>query len=148
LNFPTWAPTVDRKTTFPGRAASMAVLIAAIPSSVFGKPGSGSKSGGVMRNTPSTPENAFVRLSASAIDAIATSHPFSAHGRPLLASRTTALIGRPAASRVRATTPPTLPVIPVTAYMICLLPLDYQMVQARRAIRKAGERAKEEARAG
>src|SRR4029453_13730970 len=86
--------------------------------------------------------------SASAIDAIATSHPFSAHGRPLLASRTTALIGRPAASRVRATTPPTLPVIPVTAYMICLLPLDYQMVQARRAIRKAAEHAKEEARAG
>jgi hypothetical protein len=32
------------------------------------------------------------------------------------------LTGRPAASRVRATMPPTLPVIPVTAYMICLLP--------------------------
>jgi hypothetical protein len=91
-----------------------------------------------MRNTPSTPENAFVRPSASVIDAIAISQPFSAHGRPLSTLRTTALTGRPAASRVRATMPPTLPVIPVTAYMICLLP----------TIRKVVEHAKEAARAG
>ena len=71
----------------------MAALTAAIASCVFGKPGSGSKSGGVMRNTPSTPENAFVRPAASEIEAIATSQPLSAHGRPLSASRTTALTG-------------------------------------------------------
>jgi hypothetical protein len=99
----------------------MAVLIAAIASCVIGKPGSGSKSGGVMRNTPSVPENAFVRPSASGIDAIATSQPFAAQGLPLPSSRTTALTGRPAASSVRATTPPTLPVIPVMAYTMRVL---------------------------
>jgi hypothetical protein len=36
-------------------------------------------------------------------------------------SRTTARTDRPASSRVRATTPPTRPVIPVTAYMLGLL---------------------------
>src|SRR6185312_12624788 len=84
---------------------------------------SGSKSGGVMRNTPSTPEKAFVRPSASAIDATATSQPISAHGRPLSESRTTPLTGSPAASRVRATMPPTLPVIPVMAYTLSVLSL-------------------------
>ena len=123
LNSATWAPTVDRKTTFAGCAAAMAALTAAIASCVFGKPGSGSKSGGVMRNTPSTPENAFVRPAASEIEATATSQPFSAHGRPLSASRTTALTGSPAASRVRATMPPTLPVIPVMAYTLSVLSL-------------------------
>jgi hypothetical protein len=121
LNSATWAPTVDRNTTFAGCAAAMAALTAAIASCVFGKPGSGSKSGGVMRNSPSTPEKAFVRPSASAIDAIATSQPFSTHGLPLPASRTTALTGRPAASSAHATLPPTLPVIPVMAYTLSVL---------------------------
>ena len=89
LNSVTWAPTVDRNTTFAGCAAAMAALTAAIAWCVFGKPGSGSKSGGVMRNTPSTSENALVRPAASEIEATATSQPLSAHGRPLSASRTT-----------------------------------------------------------
>ena len=41
LKSATWAPTVDRKTTLPGRAATMACLTAAIASWVFGNPGSG-----------------------------------------------------------------------------------------------------------
>ena len=53
----------------------MAVLTAAIAPCVSEKPGSGSKSGGVMRNTLSAPENAFVRPAASEIEAIATSQP-------------------------------------------------------------------------
>ena len=118
LNSATWAPTVDRKTIFAGCAAAMAVLTAAIASCVSGKPGSGSKSGGVMRNTPSTSENALVRPAASEIEAIATSQPRRAHSRPLSASRTTARTGNPAAIRVRATMPPTLPVIPVMAYTL------------------------------
>ena len=114
----TWAPTVDRKTIFAGCAVAMAALTAAIASCVSGKPGSGSKSGGVMRNTPSTLENAQVRPAASEIEAIAISQPFSAHVRPLSASRTTALTGSPAANSTRATMPPTLPVIPVMAYTL------------------------------
>src|SRR4029077_14847833 len=65
----------------------------------------------------SAPENAFVRPTGSEIDAIATSQPFSTHGLPFPASRTTALIGRPAVRRVCATIPPTFPVIPVMAYI-------------------------------
>ena len=84
LNSATWAPTVERKTTFAGCAAAMAVLSAAIASCVRGNPGSGSKSGGVMRNTPSAPENAIVRPPASAIEAIATSQPFSPQGPTLV----------------------------------------------------------------
>ena len=56
---------------------------------------------------PSTPEKAFVRPSASSIDAMATSQFLLAHGLPLPASRTSALTGRPAASSVHATLPPT-----------------------------------------
>jgi hypothetical protein len=64
LGSETCAPTVDRKTTFAGRAASIAALIATALARVSGKPGSGSKSGGVIRKTPSVPEKAFVSASA------------------------------------------------------------------------------------
>ncbi len=71
-----------------------------------------------MKNTPAVPAKARASAWASPISATATSQPSAAQGAPRAASRTTARTGRPAASSVRATSPPTLPVIPVTAYIV------------------------------
>jgi hypothetical protein len=87
----TCAPTVERKTTLPGRAVVIALFSASALARVAGKPGAGSKSGGVMRNTPSTSRKAAARAAASSILAIATSQPSAAQGFPLSGSRTTAL---------------------------------------------------------
>ncbi len=38
----TWAPTLDRKTSLPGRAAEIAALAAAMTLRMAGKPGAGS----------------------------------------------------------------------------------------------------------
>ena len=85
-----------------------------------GKPGIGSKFEGISTNTPLTRVKAAVSAGASFISARATSQPRSFQATPLAASRTTARTDRPASSRVRATPPPTCPVIPVTACMFGL----------------------------
>src|SRR3984893_5676701 len=82
-----------------------------------GKPGDGSNSDGGRIKTPCVPSKAAVRVAASSMSAVTTSHPSSAHERARAASRTTARTGWPAASNVRATAPPTFPVIPVIAYI-------------------------------
>src|ERR1700730_2098358 len=71
-------------------------------------------------NTAVAPENAFASADASSISATATSHPREAHASPFLASRTTPRTGWPAASKVRASVPPTLPVMPVIVYIVIL----------------------------
>jgi hypothetical protein len=61
------------------------------------------------------PENAEVSASASEISARAISQPCLAQAAPLSALRTTARTDLPALSSVRATLPPTWPVMPVIA---------------------------------
>src|ERR1700733_4341911 len=82
-----------------------------------GKPGDGSNSDGGRMNTPCVPAKAAVRDAASSMSAVTTSHPRSTHERARATSRTTARTDWPAASNVRATAPPTFPVIPVIAYI-------------------------------
>src|SRR5215813_3162803 len=57
----------------------------------------------------------------SSISASASSQPSAAHSSPFFTSRTIARITWPAANNVQASSPPTLPVIPVIAYTIVLL---------------------------
>ena len=111
------APTVERQTTFLGRAAFRAALTAEMTARASGNPGAGSNSDGGSMKTPSTCLKASARAAASSISARATSQPFPAHDRPFSASRTTARTDWSAARIVRASAPPTLPVIPVIAYI-------------------------------
>ena len=71
-------------------------------------------------NAPRVPRNASASADSSAMSATATSHPRAAHSQPFRESRTMARTFCPAFSSVRATCPPTCPVMPVTAYMILL----------------------------
>src|SRR6266404_4266000 len=72
----------------------------------------------------SAPLKAEVRLAASSISARATSQPRVLHSAALTASRRTARTGSLSARRARASAPPTLPVIPVIAYMMVLQKVD------------------------
>src|SRR5256886_13171928 len=112
---------VERQTAMAGRVASSARRTAEMTALASGNPGSGSKCGGGRMKTPVTFVNARVSASASSISAIATSQSRSDQNLPLSASRTTARTRWPADSNARAATPPTLPVIPVIAYMRSLL---------------------------
>src|SRR5258707_15363406 len=89
-----------------------------------GKPGSGSNSEGGRMKAPSAPLKAEVRLAASSISARAMSQPRVLHSAALASSRRTARTGSLSASRLRATAPPTLPVIPVIANMMVLQEVD------------------------
>src|ERR1700722_644751 len=71
-------------------------------------------------NTAVAPKNASVSADASSISARTTSHPCEAHASPFFSSRTTARTCWPAASKVCASAPPTLPVMPVIAYIVVL----------------------------
>src|SRR3954462_13496966 len=115
--------------TFLGRALPSAVLTAVMTAQASGKPGAGSNSEGGNTNTPSVPLNAAARAAASSISACETSQPFSAQDRALPALRTTARAEWPPAKRVRASAPPTLPVIPVIAYMLSFLLLSPALLQ-------------------
>src|SRR5579862_1398392 len=112
------APIVDKYTTLPGSALSSADFREAAVALASGKPGAGSKVGGTSTKTPSAPLNAEARDAASAISACTTSQPRFAQTCPLPTLRITARTGRPAARRLFATLPPTLPVIPVIAYIV------------------------------
>ena len=116
-----WAPTVERQTTLAGRAASRADRTAVTIRRTSGKPGAGSKLDGSRTKTPSAPRKAAVSAAASSIAASAMSQPRAAQGAALPASRSTARTGHFTRSRLRATAPPTWPVIPVMAYMTILL---------------------------
>src|ERR1700731_3717428 len=118
------APMVDRQTTLPGRASTKANVTAAMTCLASGKPGSGSNSEGGRMKTPAAPLKADVRLAASSISARATSQPRVLHSAALTSSRRTARTGSLSARRVRASAPPTLPVIPVIAYMMVLQKVD------------------------
>src|SRR5258706_5689029 len=118
------APMVDKQTTLPGRASAKAAVTAAMTRSASGKPGSGSSSEGGRMKTPAAPLKAEVRLAASSISARATSHPRVLHSAALASSRRTARTGCLSARRVRASALPTLPVIPVIAYMMVLQKVD------------------------
>src|SRR5580658_419376 len=115
------APIVDRYTTLPGSALSSAVFSEVAVDRASEKPGAGSKFGGTSTKTPSAPLNAEASDVASAISAVTTSQPRSAQTFPLPMSRTTARTDRPAARRLCATLPPTLPVIPLIAYILLSL---------------------------
>src|SRR5580700_5755629 len=115
------APIVDRYTTLPGRAASIADRNVAAIARASRKSGDGSKFGGTSTKTPSTPLKAVVSADASLISASTRSQPSFVQVSPLPISRTTARTGWPADKRLRATYPPTLPVIPVTANIGYLL---------------------------
>src|SRR4029077_8535674 len=106
---------VDRYTTLPGRAASIADFHVAAVARASRKSGDGSKFGGTSTNTLSAPLNADVSAPASLISARTRSQPSCAQASPLRRSRTTARTGWLAARRLRATAPPALPVIPVIA---------------------------------
>src|SRR5580692_1753994 len=97
-----------------------------------GNPGCGSKIGGGSTKTPLQPEKARVSASPSSISAIATSQPRSDQDLPRSALRTTARTGWPALSKVRATPPPTLPVIPVMAYMTNMPQLEWNGTNGRK----------------
>src|ERR1700739_4397733 len=112
------APIVDKYTTLPGSALSSADFREAAVARASGKPGAGSKFGGTSTKTPSPPLKAEASDIASAISACTTSQPRSAQTSPLPTLRITARTGRPAARRLFATLPPTLPVIPVIAYIV------------------------------
>jgi hypothetical protein len=114
------APMVDKYTTLPGRAASIADRKAAATARASRKSGDGSKFGGTSAKTPAAPLNAAVRAAASLMSASTRSQPRAAQVSPLRVSRTTPRTGWPAARRLRATSPPTLPVIPVTANIVRL----------------------------
>src|SRR6267142_514918 len=118
------APMVDRQTTLPGRASAKARVTAAMTRLASGKPGSGSNSEGGRIKTPAAPLKAEVRLAASSISARAMSQPRVLHSAALASSRRTARTGSFSVSRLRATAPPTLPVIPVIAYMMILQEVD------------------------
>src|SRR3984893_9446471 len=112
------APIVDKYTTRPGSALSSADFREVAVARASGKPGAGSKFGGTSTKTPSAPLNAEASDVASAISACTISQPRSAQTSPLPTLRITARTGRPAARRLFATLPPTLPVIPVIAYIV------------------------------
>src|SRR5579862_6531274 len=112
------APIVDKYTTLPGSALSSADFSEAAVARASGKPGSGSKFGGTSTKTPSAPLNAEASDVASAISACTISQPRSAQTFALPMSRVTARTDRPAARRLLATLPPTLPVIPVIEYIV------------------------------
>src|SRR5579863_9990016 len=119
------APMVDKYTTLPGRAASSADRNAAATDRASRKSGDGSKFAGTSTKTPAAPLNAAVSASASLMSASTSSHPSFAQASPLRVSRTTPRTGWPAARRLRATSPPTLPVIPVTANIVFLDPAAF-----------------------
>src|ERR1700704_5903816 len=118
------APIVDQQTTLPGRASAKAAVTAAMTRLASGKPGFGSNSEGGRMKTPAAPLKAEVRLAASSISARATSQPNVLHSAALASSRRTARTGTLSARRLRASAPPTLPVIPVIAYMMVLQKVD------------------------
>ena len=114
------APMVDRHTTLAGRASISAARTASMTRRASGNPGSGSKSDGGRMKTPAAPLKAAARLAASSMSAKAISQPRPCHSAAFAWSRSTARTFRLSASRLRATAPPTLPVIPVIAYIITL----------------------------
>src|ERR1700716_1010441 len=118
------APMADKQTTWPGRASAKAAVTAAMTRLASGKPGSGSNSEGGRMKTPAAPLKAEVRIAASSISARAMSQPRVLHSAALASSRRTARTGSLSAIRLRATAPPTLPVIPVIAYMMVLQKVD------------------------
>src|SRR6202022_1567009 len=115
---------VDKQTPLPGGASGKAAVTAAMTRLASGKPGSGSNSEGGRMKTPAAPLKAEVRLAASSISARAMSQPGVLHSAALASSRRTARTGSLSASRLHATAPPTLPVIPVIAYMMVLQKVD------------------------
>ena len=100
------APTVDRHTTFGGLAAASAERSEAISARASGKPGDGSKIGGNMANTPSTPLKAGGQ--ACRVMEIGTRHLAAAH-RPRKSSIRIAKHGAdaPLVGEACATAPPT-----------------------------------------
>src|SRR5579859_6406052 len=114
------APMVERHTTLPGRASIRAARTASMTRRASGKPGSGSNSDGGRMKTPAAPLKAAARLAASSMSATAISQPWACHSVAFAASRSTARTFSWSASRPRARAPPTLPVIPVMAYIISL----------------------------
>ena len=110
-------PIDERNTALPEFACSSASRIAAIVRFWSGSPGAGAKSGGIIANTPSAPENAFASSAASSYADCISSTPRSAQAFAFPESRTTPRTVLPAASRFSATAPPTLPVIPITVNM-------------------------------
>src|SRR6202011_3871185 len=122
------APMVDKQTTLPERASTKANVTAVKTTNPSGKPcagtGSGSNSEGSRMKTPAAPLKAEVRLAASSISARTTSQPRILHSAALASSRRMARTGSLSASRLRASAPPTLPVIPVIAYMMVLQKVD------------------------
>jgi hypothetical protein len=71
-------------------------------------------------NTAVAPPNAPDSADASSISATASSQPSASHSSPFFASRTIPRTGWWAASNVRASSPPTFPVMPVIAYNVVL----------------------------
>ena len=129
FGFVACAPMVERQTILGGSAARIAVVSAAMRARISGKPDAGSKFGGISTNTLSRSVKAAVSAAASLISAAMTWQPRDFHAAPFAASRTTARTLRPASKRVRATTPPTCPVIPVTACMFGRLEFGSALVR-------------------
>ncbi len=94
------APMVDKYTTLPGRAASIADRTAAATARASRKSGEGSKFGGTSTKTPAAPLNAAVSAAASLMSASTRSQPRVAQVSPLRVSRTTPRTGWPAAQKV------------------------------------------------
>ena len=103
---PTWTRCVERRSQRGGRGSRLAKVRRRIE---------------IRWNEhedPSTPLNADVSAAALLMSASTRSQPRFAQVSALPMSRTTPRTGWPAARRLRATSPPTLPVIPVTANTI------------------------------
>src|SRR5882672_6233931 len=86
--------------------------------------------------TALAPANAFLRAEASFISARASSQPSAAHFSAFSMSRTMARTRLPAASKVRASSPPTFPVIPVIAYMVVDLLVIVPIYKQARRLRR------------